>query len=87
MTVTARAVKLDNRPLPQLSIFIDRRLFAMQTIQPEWSDYTFQTENIPYDNGEWIVELRAPTFRPQSALPDSTDTRELGVMLSSIELK
>lgn len=83
----ARAVPLPNQPLPTVNVRLNGREVANIPLTAEWMDHEIPLDDVARSQDTLVVEFRSPTFRPSDALPGAKDTRELGFMLSYVELR
>lgn len=83
----ARAVPLPNQPLPIVNVRLNGREVAKIPLTAEWMDYEIPLDDAARSQDTLVVEFRSPTFRPSDVFPDSKDTRDLGFMLSYVELR
>jgi hypothetical protein len=54
--------------------------------RPEWSEHVFVLPS-PLPPGPPVLRLDVPAWRPANVFPDSTDTRDLGIMVDRIRLE
>jgi 4-amino-4-deoxy-L-arabinose transferase-like glycosyltransferase len=87
LVLYGRASPLPGQPAPRVSVYINGSLVGQVTVGYDWDEYALVLGAAPRDARDWIVELRSPVFMPSQVMPDSTDQRELGVMLSWAELR
>lgn len=86
LTFYARAVPLPNQAPPTTTVYLNGRPAAHIPLTGDWTDYRIPLDETARALDTLVVEFRSPTFRPSDTLEDSTDARELGFMLSYVEL-
>ena len=76
-----RAPLIETHGLMHIEVFLDGRLAGrVELSRPEW--HPLQMVIPPSDGAYRALELRiSPTWIPAARLPDSSDTRELGIMV------
>jgi len=83
----ARAVPVPDQPLPTVSVRLNGREVAQVPLTVDWRDHEIPLDAAALASDTLVVEFRSPTFRPSEVLEGSSDTRDLGFMLSYVELR
>lgn len=87
LVIYGRAVVPENQSPPAVDVWINGIRRAPLPLTTNWEEHSILLDDSLQDADKYIVEFRSPTFRPIDVFPGSTDTRDLGFMLGSLELR
>jgi hypothetical protein len=85
LLITASA---ERRPLTsraRVAVSLSGLALGEFVARPEWSEHVFVLPS-PLPPGPPVLRLDVPAWRPANVFPDSTDTRDLGIMVDRIRV-